>query len=676
MKKKGFTLIELLAVIVLLAIITVIAVPKILDVIEKSRRTAWGESAGLMAKAAELKYSEGNLTNTERDETTYEFENGDFKSKSPTLTFKGDKPYSGVIKQIKGKTTLALISKNKKWCAIKNTGERIAKVYKIGSEIKEEDCKIEYTGSSDDDKPEVYTCPNISTYPGKELTGTADSNGNIKVDGYTFSISNNEATIISYDGESGENVDLVIPKTINNTPITTIGTASLGGVFKDIIISPNIKLINSNAFSRNGGTTANKVDFSYASSLFELGGFENTKLNKGIVLNKCSNNLTTLSPTAFHTATMPSLKINDIENLTIIKDDAFEHITTDNITIENLPKLTTIESQLSLNVKHLILKDLPSLTEISNFTQSLNITEELTLQNLNSLTKIEPYTFQAIGTDVENSVVKITLDNLPALETIGYTSFTGFKSVDTEIILSNLPELISIGDSAFSSRKIKSLKMDNLQKLETIGSYAFKGSNDAIGELSKYDYELPSLKTIGADAFTGNNIKTADLSKSPNLTSISDIFDPLIIKSINVSGTKITTLNLSGYSALTNINIDNCKELTSIKFTGLSNLETLNVKKSQNLVSIECYSCEKITKLDTSGLTKLTKIYMPGCQAITTVRISESVPAGTDNSHLYITSDKLTCVQIDGDNTRFNTNFNTFFPIANSSVVKTTCNFN
>ena len=131
MKKKGFTLIELLAVIVILSLIVIIAVPKILDVIEKSERTAWGESAGLMAKAAELKYSEGNLTNTERNET-YEFENGDFKSGSPTLTFKGDKPYSGKIVQEKGKTTLALISKNKKWCAIKKTGERIAKVYKIG----------------------------------------------------------------------------------------------------------------------------------------------------------------------------------------------------------------------------------------------------------------------------------------------------------------------------------------------------------------------------------------------------------------------------------------------------------------------------------------------------------------------------------------------------------------
>ena len=41
MNKKGFTLIELLAVIVILAIIMVIAVPQILNVIDKSRDSAW-----------------------------------------------------------------------------------------------------------------------------------------------------------------------------------------------------------------------------------------------------------------------------------------------------------------------------------------------------------------------------------------------------------------------------------------------------------------------------------------------------------------------------------------------------------------------------------------------------------------------------------------------------------
>ena len=39
-KEKGFTLIELLAVIVILAILMVIAVPKILNVIEKSKKSA------------------------------------------------------------------------------------------------------------------------------------------------------------------------------------------------------------------------------------------------------------------------------------------------------------------------------------------------------------------------------------------------------------------------------------------------------------------------------------------------------------------------------------------------------------------------------------------------------------------------------------------------------------
>ena len=48
MKQKGFTLIELLAVIVILAIIAVIAVPRILNIVEESKKNA--------AKASTLGY--------------------------------------------------------------------------------------------------------------------------------------------------------------------------------------------------------------------------------------------------------------------------------------------------------------------------------------------------------------------------------------------------------------------------------------------------------------------------------------------------------------------------------------------------------------------------------------------------------------------------------------------
>ena len=49
--KKGFTLIELLAIIVILAVIMVIAVPKILDIVNGSKNSAWKNNVGMIKKA-------------------------------------------------------------------------------------------------------------------------------------------------------------------------------------------------------------------------------------------------------------------------------------------------------------------------------------------------------------------------------------------------------------------------------------------------------------------------------------------------------------------------------------------------------------------------------------------------------------------------------------------------
>ena len=104
MKKKGFTLIELLAVIVILAIITVIAVPKILDVIEKSRRSASEQSVKLYVDAFRLYQANAELNNTDKiPEGTYEVSkettlNGKtYKKINDLLTMKGNKPSAGTI---------------------------------------------------------------------------------------------------------------------------------------------------------------------------------------------------------------------------------------------------------------------------------------------------------------------------------------------------------------------------------------------------------------------------------------------------------------------------------------------------------------------------------------------------------------------------------------------------
>ena len=60
-KKNAFTLIELLAVIVILAVILVISIPRILDVIEESKKDSFKSTAQLIADSAEKKKASNKL---------------------------------------------------------------------------------------------------------------------------------------------------------------------------------------------------------------------------------------------------------------------------------------------------------------------------------------------------------------------------------------------------------------------------------------------------------------------------------------------------------------------------------------------------------------------------------------------------------------------------------------
>ena len=68
-KRNAFTLIELLAVIVILAVILVIAIPRILDVIDVSKKDSFKTSAQLIADSAEKKYVENKLNNIDEEIT-------------------------------------------------------------------------------------------------------------------------------------------------------------------------------------------------------------------------------------------------------------------------------------------------------------------------------------------------------------------------------------------------------------------------------------------------------------------------------------------------------------------------------------------------------------------------------------------------------------------------------
>ncbi len=108
-KNKGFTLIELLAVIVILAILMVVAVPKILNVIENSRKSAAESSIKLVKDAIRSQVTSESMmgTNFTSDESgcyTFNFddqENGNAKE----LQLKNKENITGAIKYCNGNFT-------------------------------------------------------------------------------------------------------------------------------------------------------------------------------------------------------------------------------------------------------------------------------------------------------------------------------------------------------------------------------------------------------------------------------------------------------------------------------------------------------------------------------------------------------------------------------------------
>ena len=90
-KKNAFTLIELLAVIVILAVILVIAIPRILDVIETSKKDSFKNSAQLIADSAEKKKVSDKLLGKDEEITCKDVAKiNDEDYKSCIITFDSD----------------------------------------------------------------------------------------------------------------------------------------------------------------------------------------------------------------------------------------------------------------------------------------------------------------------------------------------------------------------------------------------------------------------------------------------------------------------------------------------------------------------------------------------------------------------------------------------------------
>ena len=167
MKKKGFTLIELLAVIVILGIITVIAIPKVLDIINKSKESASSSSIKLVKDAIKTQIASSDLT-------------------GPVFTKETDGCY---IFNFDDQTT-----GNAKVLEIKNKDKVSGSIKYCNNTFSDDTLKFDGNSISKDDTSKKVICKRAATLHTEECTQT-DSQYYCSGAGYTTSGSKGTSTI-------------------------------------------------------------------------------------------------------------------------------------------------------------------------------------------------------------------------------------------------------------------------------------------------------------------------------------------------------------------------------------------------------------------------------------------------------------------------------------------------
>lgn len=177
---RAFTLIELLAVIVIIAVIALITVPLIINVIEKSQKNAFVDSAYGIIEAGKLYYMENTLEKDSIDRYDFKVEEKKFileNDSTKELKFTGKMPERGTL-QLHKNGEIAIAICNGTYCACKSVKE-------INVTLKENNCNINSeTGEIEDEKAKDGTpAGTVISYMGKN-----PPEGYLACDGQTYNI--------------------------------------------------------------------------------------------------------------------------------------------------------------------------------------------------------------------------------------------------------------------------------------------------------------------------------------------------------------------------------------------------------------------------------------------------------------------------------------------------------
>ncbi len=256
-KRNAFTLIELLAVIVILAVILVISIPRILDVIDVSKKDSFKTSAQIIADSAEKKYVENKLNNIDEEitcENVTKLSKEDYASCKITFDNEGNAKVT-----IEGKSKfkdLAICNGTKTSVELSDTCSTDAKYFAY----EDVEGGISITGYSIEGGLDVVIPSNINgkqvvaiateAFQNKQLTSVIIPNSVTNI--YVHAFSSNQLTSVT------------IP-----TSVTSIGhSAFYGNKLTSVTIPNSVTSIGDYAFQSNQLTS-----ITIPSSVTSIGGY-------------------------------------------------------------------------------------------------------------------------------------------------------------------------------------------------------------------------------------------------------------------------------------------------------------------------------------------------------------------------------------------------------------------
>ena len=458
MKRNGFTLIELLAVIVITGLIIAITTPKVLEILETSKRETFKlDVAGVVRNLDNQIY---NLEiKGQNYQGVYTLENGIIKEVN-NFNYSIDRNYNGTI-TITDNKEIAVAIHSDKFCATKGIGDSN---YNI----------LEYKGG-------------ICLIPTPESCFVFDgSTGTIKDYLFDMGYLNAPSTAFTNCG-----FDPVIPEKIGGVSVEVIGTNAFskgrmnGDPIGSVILPNTLKVIEEKAFRR---TNLEKIVIPNGVERIENYAFYENKLTELVIPDSCLYiGEKTFAGNQIENITLPEFLFlgNGVFNDNYLPDNqAFIYKRDSDGIIDN----STLISYGGLKREDVTIPN--NVTSIGN----------LTFNDIGLLSVTIPPSVETIGDSafLWNQLTNLTIPN--SVTNIGMSTFS--DNLLTSVIIPS--SVISIGEAAFEGNILESISLPN--SMTNIGPYAF--SNNYLTSVN-----VPSsVASIGLSAFNKNDFSNWTLT--------------------------------------------------------------------------------------------------------------------------------------------------------------------